>query len=141
MWMVVWIVFLVGKGDKSMSELNATKLDGAARLEFWTEERCFITELMNSPDQPSASLALARVEPGITTQLHALDVLCETYTVRKGTGLVEINGQVHRLNCGESLMIPPGASQRITNDGSGDLEFYCLCTPRFIANSYVNLES
>lgn len=141
MWMVGWIVFRVGKGDTSLTELNATKLDSAARHEFWTEERCFITELMNSPDQPNASLALSRVEPGVTTQLHALDGLCETYTVTKGTGLAEINGQVHRLNRGESLMIPAGASQRITNDGPNDLEFYCLCTPRFVANSYVNLES
>lgn len=141
MWMVGWIVFQVGKGDRAMVKLNATKLESAESNEFWTKERCFITELMNSPNLPSASLALARVDPGVTTQLHALDGLSETYTVRKGTGLAEVNGQVHRLNCGDSLLIPSGASQRITNDGNEDLEFYCLCTPRFKANSYVNLES
>ena len=124
-----------------MSKLNAIKLDSAGRREFWTEEKCFITELMNSPHQPNASLALARVEPGVTTQLHALDGLRETYTVTKGTGLAEINGQFHRLNCNESLIIPAGAAQRITNDGLEDLEFYCLCTPRFTCKCYVNLES
>ena len=124
-----------------MSKLNAIKLDSAGSREFWTEEKCFMTELMNSPHQPNASLALARVEPGVTTQLHALDGLRETYTVTKGTGLAEINGQVHRLNYSESLIIPAGASQRITNDGTEDLEFYCLCTPRFTPNYYINMES
>ena len=123
-----------------MSKLNAIKLISADRNEFWTEERCFITELINSPDQPDASLALARVEVGVTTKLHALDGLCETYIVIKGTGLAEINGQVHRLNCSERLIIPAGAPQRITNDGLEDLEFYCLCTPRFTPNCYINLD-
>ena len=124
-----------------MSEQGITKLDKAQSNEFWTEERCFITELMNTPDQPNASLALARVEPGITTQLHALEGLTETYTVRKGQGFAEINGTVHRLNCCESIIIPEGVAQRITNDGNEDLEFYCLCTPRFVPNSYIILES
>ena len=124
-----------------MSERNAIKLNIAEHHEFWTEERCFITELINTPDQPDASLAIARLEPGVTTQLHALDGLRETYTIIKGTGLAEINGQFHRLNCNESLIIPAGAAQRITNDGLEDLEFYCLCTPRFTYNCYVNLES
>jgi len=124
-----------------MSDQDKTKLYGDQSNEFWTEERCFITELMNTPDQPNASLALARVEPGITTQLHALEGLTETYTVRKGKGLAEVNGIVHRLNCHESLIILAGAAQRITNDGHEDLEFYCLCTPRFLLKSYVNLES
>ena len=124
-----------------MSELGAIRLDNTACDEFWTEERCFITELVNSPDQPNGSLAIARVEPGVTTQLHALSGLSETYTVRKGTGLAKVNGRTHRLNCGESLIIPKGASQQITNDGTEDLQFYCLCTPRFTPNCYINLES
>ena len=37
-------------------------------------------------------------------------------------------------------VIPAGASQRIENIGDVDLEFYCLCVPRFHPASYVNLE-
>jgi mannose-6-phosphate isomerase-like protein (cupin superfamily) len=108
--------------------------------EFWTGERCFITELMNSPQSPDASLAVARVEPGVTTQLHRLDGIAERYIVRKGRGMVEVDGVRQRLETGDQAVIPAGAAQRITNDGEGDLEFYCLCTPRFFPESYVDLE-
>jgi mannose-6-phosphate isomerase-like protein (cupin superfamily) len=95
---------------------------------------------MNSPDQQNASLALARVEPCVTTKLPALDKLSETYTVRKGKEHAEVNGKVYRLNWDESLMIPVDALQRITNDGPEDLEFYGLFTPSFLTTTYVNLE-
>lgn len=108
--------------------------------EFWTAERCFITELLNDAASPEASLAVARVETGVTTQLHRLDGICERYTLRKGEGVVEIDGATLRLRPGESIIIPAGAAQRIINTGGGDLEFYCLCTPRFRPEAYVNLE-
>jgi len=108
--------------------------------EFWTEERCFITELHNDEASPDASLAVARVEAGVTTQLHRLDGVCERYIVRKGEGTLEVDGSRQLLRLGDQFVIPAGAAQRITNDGPGDLEFYCLCTPRFFVKSYVNLE-
>lgn len=109
--------------------------------EFFTSERCHITELLNSAQSPEASLAVARVEPGVTTQLHALDGIAERYTVRRGEGLVEIDGVGQVLRAGDSAVIPAGAAQRIANTGDGDLEFYCLCTPRFVPESYRNLEA
>jgi mannose-6-phosphate isomerase-like protein (cupin superfamily) len=109
--------------------------------EFWTEERCFITELHNSDASPEASLAVARVEPGVTTQLHKLDGIIERYVVRKGEGILEVDGVKQPLATGDQYVIPAGASQRITNTGAGDLEFYCLCTPRFVPESYINLEA
>lgn len=109
--------------------------------EFWTDERCFITELHNSEVSPESSLAIARVEAGVTTQLHRLDGVCERYIVRKGEGMLEVDGEKQMLRLGDQYVIPPGAAQRIENTGSGDLEFYCLCTPRFFPASYVNLEA
>lgn len=108
--------------------------------EFWTEERCFITELHNCDQSPEASLAVARVEPGVTTQLHRLNGVTERYIVRKGEGVLEVEGVRQNLKTGDQFVIPAGAAQRITNTGGGDLEFYCLCTPRFVPESYVNLE-
>jgi mannose-6-phosphate isomerase-like protein (cupin superfamily) len=110
------------------------------RGEFWIEERCHVTELLGAAASPEASLAVARVEPGVTTQLHRLIGVAERYIVRKGSGLVEINGLTMRLRQGDQAIIPAGAAQRITNDGVGDLEFYCLCTPAFTPGCYVNLE-
>jgi len=109
--------------------------------EFWTSERCYITELHNSDASPEASVALARVEPGVTTQLHRLDGICERYILRKGEGVLEVDGVRQRLRTGDQAVIPAGAAQRIENTGDADLEFYCLCTPRFIPASYVDLES
>jgi mannose-6-phosphate isomerase-like protein (cupin superfamily) len=109
--------------------------------EFWTEERCFITELHNCDASPEASLAVARVEPGVTTQLHALDGVTERYIVRRGEGLLEVDGARQPMKAGDQFVIPAGASQRIANTGPSDLEFYCLCTPRFFPVSYRNLEA
>lgn len=110
------------------------------QAEFWTDERCFITELHNSPASPKASLAVARVEPGVVTQLHKLAGVTERYIVRKGSGIVEVDGVEQVLRVGDQAVIPANAAQRITNTGDSDLEFYCLCTPRFTPDSYVNLE-
>jgi mannose-6-phosphate isomerase-like protein (cupin superfamily) len=112
----------------------------ARSVEFWTEERCHITELLNDGRSPEVSLALARVEPGVTTQLHRLVGIAERYLVRRGIGLLEVGGVPMRLVAGDAACIPPGAAQRITNDGEEDLEFYCLCTPRFRPGCYEPLE-
>lgn len=112
----------------------------SAQTEFWTEERCYITELHNDAASPEASLALARVEPQVTTQLHRLDGICERYIVRKGAGILEVDGERQLIREGDQAVIPAGAEQRIENTGEGDLEFYCLCTPRFVPSSYVALE-
>lgn len=108
--------------------------------EFWTEERCHITELHNCDASPEASLALARVEVGITTQLHSLTGVIERYIVRQGEGILEIDGVKQRLRVGDQAVIPADAAQRIENTGLVDLEFYCLCTPRFFPEAYVNRE-
>lgn len=112
----------------------------AGGKEFWTEERCYITELLNDAASPDASLAVARVEPGVTTQLHKLAGVSERYIVRKGEGVVEVDGIAQPLGVGDQVVIPADTPQRITNIGETDLEFYCLCVPRFRPDSYVSLE-
>ena len=108
--------------------------------EFWTEERCYITELCNTEKLTAGSLAIARVEPGVTTQLHALTGITETYIVIEGSGRMELDGEVFTINPGDQVVINPGVPQRVTTLGETDLRFYCLCTPRFLPESYVNLE-
>jgi mannose-6-phosphate isomerase-like protein (cupin superfamily) len=108
--------------------------------EFWTRERCFITELINDRHAPDFSLAEARVEPGITTELHSLSV-SEWYVIRRGRGRVEIDGNSWvEVAPGDCIAIPAGVSQRIENTGSGDLIFQCICLPRFTPEAYQVLE-
>ncbi len=108
--------------------------------EFWTRERCFIKELLNHSNAPNVSLAVARVAPGVTTQLHALAGVNETYIVRKGKGIVEVDGSKIPVSTNDTVFIGKDIPQRISNVGSEDLEFYCLCMPRFQQNCYINLE-
>jgi len=108
--------------------------------EFWTEERCYITELLNDPQSPNISIALARVEIDTTTQLHSLRGVQETYIIKKGLGLLEIDDEQISVKENDTILIEANRSQRITNVGNCDLEFYCICTPRFYADCYINLE-
>ncbi len=109
--------------------------------EFRTDERCYITELLNSEISPGVSLAIARIEPGVRTQLHSLSGIEEIYIVRSGRGVIEIDGIEQALAAGDQAIVPAGTAQRVTNTGSDDLCCYCLCRPRFRPDCYVDLEA
>ena len=109
-------------------------------IEYFTEERCYITELCNSPISPNGSLAIARVPAGTTTQLHSLNGINETYIVIEGKGEVEVDGDLYSISAGDQVAIASGVPQRVTSLGENDLRFYCLCIPRFHPDSYINLE-
>lgn len=109
--------------------------------EWYTEERCHISEIRNSADNPAVSIARARVEPGVTTALHAVIDTIEQYFILSGTGEMEIDGTpVGEVKTGDLVVIPAGATQRIRNSGSTDLIFLCICTPRFETHNYQALE-
>ncbi len=114
-------------------------LPGQGLPEFFTRERCFISELLNHSSRPEMSLARARVEPGIVTELHALDVE-ETYIIETGRGMMELDGERFPVVAGDSVLIPAGTPQRIENIGTADLVFLCLCRPRFQPEGYTGLE-
>ena len=115
--------------------------DEISSPEFWTDEKCFITECLNSEEVPEFSLAVDRVKPSVTTQLHSLRDTKEIYIIRKGTGLVLVGKKEVEVSIGDSVIIPANTPQRITNlSDNEDLEFYCHCSPRFVPVAYENLE-
>jgi mannose-6-phosphate isomerase-like protein (cupin superfamily) len=114
-------------------------LPGPFRPELATDERCAITELLNDPVCPEVSLALARVAPGVTTRLHAVEGTAERYVVLAGSGVVEVGGESAAVGPGDRVLIPAGTPQRIANTGASDLVFHCICTPRFLPGAYVDL--
>lgn len=126
-------------------------LRGAACQEYFFEEGCFITEWLNSPEDPSLSVARARVLPGVTTRLHRLAGVAERYVVLEGLGRVELVGPdgpltsadhyVSDIEPGDVVVIPPMVSQRVTNLGQTDLVFLALCTPRFTRAAYEDAET
>jgi len=114
----------------------------AVGREFYTDERCWIAELHNRDSDAGCSIARARVQPGVTTQLHALRETIERYVILEGEGRVEIeSGAPLAVAPLDVISIPAGASQRITNTGTADLVFLCICTPRFSREHYRSMES
>ena len=111
------------------------------KKEFYTEEGCYILKLWNHEKDASASIARARVKPGITTQLHLLSGIIERYLITKGKGIVKVNdSDPEVVSIGDVVIIPENTPQQITNTGDEDLIFYCICTPRFTPNRYKTLE-
>ncbi len=111
-----------------------------AKPEVWTTERCYITELINDESWPEFSIAQTRVEPGVTTQLHALSVH-EVYIIESGTGLMTVGDNApFPVGLGEIVTIPKQMPQCIENTGTDDLLFVCVCTPRFSQECYTSLE-
>lgn len=117
------------KVSKRTSRKGATE-------EIFTRERCGILETWNDESDPDVSLARARVAPGDTTALHTLAV-DERYLIVSGKGRVEIEGlEPMDVVPGDVVLIPRGNTQRIRNQGSEDLVFFCICTPRFEPRHY-----
>jgi mannose-6-phosphate isomerase-like protein (cupin superfamily) len=109
--------------------------------EFYTPERCFINELSNSDADPEASIARARVLPGVSTRWHRLRGTTERYVLLSGVGRVEIgDGPAQDVTKGDVVLIPAGCRQRITNSGVEDLIFLAICTPRFRPENYEDMD-
>ena len=109
--------------------------------EFYTPEKCYITELSNTPEDPDVSISRARVRPGVTTRWHRLRETTERYYILSGSGRVEVGGlPLHEVNAGDIVLIPPMCPQRITNTGQEDLVFLAICTPRFSNDVYEDIE-
>lgn len=110
-------------------------------LEFFTEERCHILEILNEDDDRSQSIARAKVAPGISTALHKLIGTSETYYILSGNGVVELDNNTSKnVTRGDVVRIPPEMPQKITNTGYDDLIFLCFCVPAFDQENYVSLE-
>lgn len=121
-----------------MKRACVLRMDPAA--EFATEERCHIIEVSNSDADPDCSIARARVPAGVTTRWHRLDGIAERYVILEGTGRAEIGDFAQEVGPGDVALIPPRCRQRIANTGRTDLVFIAICTPRFRAEAYVDVD-
>ena len=110
--------------------------------EYFFKEGCHILESWNDPSDPAASIARARVAPGMTTRWHFLSGVTERYLIISGEGRAEIGDETaETVTQGDLVIIPPGVRQRIANVGATDLVFYAICTPRFTPDCYQDLEA
>lgn len=109
--------------------------------EYFFEEGCFILEQLNDPADPDASIARARLPPGGVTRRHRLAGTTERYVVLEGQGRAEVGDAApFAIGPGDVVLIPPDVPQRVTNTGEQDLLFLAICTPRFRASCYRNVD-
>ena len=109
--------------------------------ECYIAEGCYIIEVSNSADDPDASIARARLEPGKITRWHRLAGTAERYAIVQGRGRVEVGSlPPAEVSAGDVVLIPPGCRQRITNTGNDDLIFLAICTPRFSYDVYEDID-
>lgn len=121
--------------------MRAEILKANVIAEIETQERCHILEVANDFGDDSVSIARARVEVGVTTSLHCLRGVAERYVIVAGVGRVEL-AEIDpvEVSAGDVVRIPPDTPQRITNIGTSDLIFYCICTPPFKPDCYESIE-
>ncbi|NOR51627.1 MAG: cupin domain-containing protein [Gammaproteobacteria bacterium] len=113
----------------------------AEQTEYFFREGCYITELLNTPDDPGLSVAKVRVDPGQTTRWHQLEGIAERYLIVEGCGLVEVGDEPPReVSVDDVVVIPIGVRQRIGNVGDEALIFFAICTPRFVPEAYKDIE-
>lgn len=107
---------------------------------LFTAEGCYITELSNTPADPTVSIAKARVEPNVTTTWHRLKGVTERYCIVEGLAIVEIGDEPpKKVTVGDVVIIPPMTCQRIKNTGKTDLIFLAICNPRFTPECYESI--
>ncbi len=108
-----------------------------SKPEKYFEEKCFITEIINTADFVSFSLSKAKVSPGTITDNHRIKDTEEVYFVLSGKGEMNINGKVVGIvEKDDVVFIPKNAGQQIQNIGTDDLVFLCICSPRFVVENY-----
>ena len=96
---------------------------------FTTKDGSSIRELHHTAAQ---SLAEATREPGEATQRHYHRDAEEIYFVVKGSGELEVDGDVKRIRPGDAVLIPPGAWHQLENNGTSELRILCCCVPPYL---------
>jgi len=107
--------------------------------EYYSDEGCFITEIMNTPEHSTLSIAQARVEAGVETEIHALKETAEMYYILSGRGYATVGEESRVVGKGDCVFINKDETQKIKNIGTEDLVFICICQPRFEQANYVQL--
>ena len=116
-------------------DVTPTKIQPHSADEVWIDEGLFVTELLNDPASPALSVARCRLPAMCTTQAHRLTV-DEVYLIEQGAGMMTLGSETFPVDAGETVIIPRGVLQAITNTQATDLVFQVICTPRFTPSCY-----
>jgi len=100
---------------------------------FVTKDGSVIRELLSHRNSGivNQSLAEATVGPGIKTESHYHKVSEEIYYILAGSAVVYLGSEVHRVQVGDAVAIPPGVVHWLHNDGPNELKMLCCCAPGY----------
>lgn len=74
------------------------------------------------------SFAVATIAPETSSLEHRL-LNSELYYFLAGRGEMQVGGETTRVQPGRIVYVPPGARQKVKNDGTEDLAFICIVDP------------
>ena len=115
------------------------KLQSLDRAEpFTTKDGSTIRELHHTQAQ---SLAEATLEPDQATQRHFHRRSEEIYFVTKGSGELEVDGEIRTVRPGDAILIPPGVWHTLENNGTSELLILCMCSPPYSHDDTVLLDA
>ena len=103
--------------------------------EFIAGDKTVLREVLHPDKMPVAvrySLAHAIVEQGKASLPHLLSS-SEVYYILEGQGMMYIDDASSEVRAGDSVYIPPHATQWIENTGEGALKFLCIVDPAWRA--------
>jgi mannose-6-phosphate isomerase-like protein (cupin superfamily) len=87
--------------------------------------------LMDAGDLGARNLSITwvNVPPGAEQRPHAHEESEQVYVIVRGTGRMQVAGDVEQVGEGDLVLIPPGAEHGIVNDGSETLVYVSAASP------------
>ncbi len=100
---------------------------------FTTKDGSEIRELLAHRNSAirNQSLAEARLPVGGSTQEHFHPCAEEIYFITHGTGRIRIEEELHDVQPGDAIAIPPGLKHKLWNTGAEPLRLLCCCAPAY----------
>lgn len=102
-----------------------------AQTPFVTKDGSVIRSILDLANAPvkNQSLAEARLTRNGITQPHHHKLSEEFYFILEGSGEMTVAGESRSVECGDAILIPPGATHFIR--AITDLRFLCCCAPPY----------
>ncbi len=100
---------------------------------YITKDGSIIRELAHPDHHPVRyqSLAEATLLPGESTHLHNHRATEEIYFILAGSGVMSLADREFTVSPSDTIVIPPGTSHKLYNDGTGELRILCCCSPPY----------
>lgn len=101
---------------------------------FIAGDMTFLRELLHPANEVGFSghpysVAHAVLPSGTASLPHRLVNSTEVYFIISGHGVIEIDHEIATVATGDTILVPPNATQSLRNEGTEPLEFLCIVSP------------